>query len=214
MKKKKLILASKSPRRNEILKNLNIDFTVITTDADESSINPEGLDVGVYVQELAMLKAADCIKKTESDDELIIIAADTVVSIDGLILGKPKNEEDAFLMLKNLSGRTHEVYTGFCVMRSTDAKCLCEACVTKVLFKELSDEEIRDYIKTDEYKDKTGIPIWNTKKPWEDKAGGYGIQEPFGMKYIKRIEGDYYNVVGLPISRICQVLKNEFDFKI
>ena len=198
MKKKKLILASKSPRRNEILKNLNIDFTVITTDADESSINPEGLDVGVYVQELAMLKAADCIKKTESDDELIIVAADTVVSIDGLILGKPKNEEDAFLMLKNLSGRTHEVYTGFCVMRSTDAKCLCEACVTKVLFKELSDEEIRDYIKTDEYK---------------DKAGSYGIQG-FGGLLVSGISGDYLNVVGLPISRISDVLKNEFEYKI
>ena len=198
MKKKRLILASKSPRRNEILKNLNIEFTVITTDADEDSISPDGLDVGMYVQELAMLKAADCVKKTLSDDELIIIAADTVVSIDGLILGKPKNEEDAFLMLKNLSGRAHEVYTGFCVMRNTDAKCICESCRTKVLFKELSDEDIGAYIKTDEYK---------------DKAGSYGIQG-FGGLLVSEISGDYLNVVGLPISRISDVLKNEFEYNI
>lgn len=198
MKKKRLVLASKSPRRCDILKNLGLDFTVITTDADESSINPEGISVAVYVQELAMLKAADCIKKTTSCDELIIIAADTIVSVDGLILGKPKDEEDAFSMLKSLSGRTHEVYTGFCIMRSTDAKCVCEACVTKVLFKELSDDEIWDYIKTEEYK---------------DKAGGYGIQG-MGALIVSEIQGDYLNVVGLPISRISDVLKKEFEYKI
>ena len=198
MNKIQLILASKSPRRREILENLGLEFVVVESEADESSISPEGLEVSVFVQELALLKAADCVKRVLSKKEALVISADTVVSIDGQILGKPKTEEDAYLMLKSLSGKTHTVYTGFCVMRASDAKCVCEACATDVTFKELSDDEIRAYI---------------SSKECMDKAGAYGIQG-LGALLVSEISGDYLNVVGLPASKLSDVLKNEFDYYI
>ncbi len=198
MNKVQLILASKSPRRREILENLGLEFLVLESEADESSISPEGLEIKTYVQELALLKAADCVKRVLSKNDVLVISADTVVSIDGKILGKPKNEEDAYSMLKSLSGKMHTVYTGFCVMRGSDAKCVCDACATNVTFKELSDDEISAYIKT--------------KEPM-DKAGAYGIQG-LGALLVSEISGDYLNVVGLPASRLSEVLKNEFDYYI
>lgn len=197
MENVKIILASKSPRRREILENLGVDFTIIESDADESSVSSDGISTELYVQELALIKAAACAKKANADNALII-SADTIVSLDDKILGKPKSEEDAFSMLKSLSGRTHAVYTGICVMKSENCDSVCRAVKTEVTFKELTDLEIKAYIKT-------GEPM--------DKAGAYGIQG-LGSLLVSGIAGDYLNVVGLPASMLSDVLKNEFGYYI
>ncbi len=192
---KKIILASGSPRRSEMLRNIDIDFTVIKSDADESDVNPDGIPVSMYVQELALLKATEVYGRVAAENALII-GADTVVSIDGEILGKPADEADAFRMLKSLSGRTHQVYTGICVIRSDDGYSVCESECTDVTFGELSDDEIYEYIHTNE--------------PF-DKAGGYGIQGK-GSLLIRKISGDYFNVVGLPVRKLVKLMKEEFNF--
>ncbi len=193
---KKIILASGSPRRSEILQNIGIDFTIVKSAADEGSINPDGIPVSVYVQELALLKAIE-VKSRISVEGGIVIGADTVVSIDGKILGKPVNEEDAYNMLKSLSGKTHQVYTGYCAVSTDDGYAVCESVCTDVTFASLSEEEIYDYIHTGEY---------------SDKAGGYGIQGK-GVMLVEKIEGDYFNVVGLPVRSLVNMLKKEFGFK-
>lgn len=192
---KKLILASASPRRREILNTAGLDFDVFVTDTDESVISPLNMPVGMYVQELALLKASAC-AKTVGKCNSLIISADTIVYMDGKILGKPKNDDDAFSMLKSLSGKCHSVFTGICVMRCRDAFSVCKPFETKVYFKELTDDEIRTYIKTGECK---------------DKAGAYAVQG-LGSLFVEKIEGDYFNVVGLPLCGLCEILKNEFDF--
>lgn len=192
---KKIILASGSPRRKEILENIGIEFTVVKSVADESSINPEGIPVSVYVQELALLKATE-VKSRVSAKNAIVIGADTVVSVDGKILGKPANDEEAYNMLKSLSGKTHQVYTGYCGISTDDGSAVCESVCTDVTFAELSDEEIYDYIHTGEC---------------NDKAGAYGIQGK-GVMLVEKIEGDYFNVVGLPVRSLVNMLKREFNF--
>lgn len=196
--KNRLILASGSPRRKELLEAVGMNFEVITSDADEASVKSEGTPVNIYVQELALLKASAVAKQLLKDKRAVIISADTVVSADGNILGKPKNAEDAFEMLSMLSGRVHEVYSGFCVMRISDGKTVCRAVKTDVYFKALSENEIWRYIAT-------GEP--------SDKAGSYGIQGIGGL-LVEKIDGDYQNVVGLSISALYDVLKNEFDIEI
>ncbi len=192
------ILASASPRRKELLEALGLKFKVIAGDADEESISPEGIPVSIYVQELSLLKAAHTAKLVLKNKKAIIIAADTVVTLDGKVLGKPKDPQDAFFMLKSLSGREHEVYTGICVMRVSDGKTYCTSQSTKVHFKELSPKQIAAYVAT--------------KEPM-DKAGAYGIQGK-GAVLVSKIDGDYNNVVGLGTSLLCDVLKKEFDFEI
>lgn len=192
---KKIILASGSPRRKEILENIGIEFTVVKSVADESSINPEGIPVSIYVQELALLKATE-VKSRVSAKNAIVIGADTVVSIDGKILGKPANDEEAYNMLKSLSGKTHQVYTGYCGISTDDGMAVCESVCTNVTFANLSDEEIYEYIHTGEC---------------SDKAGGYGIQGK-GVMLVEKIEGDYFNVVGLPVRSLVNMLKKEFNF--
>lgn len=191
----KIILASASPRRREILESAGIPFEVVRSDADESSVS-SSCGARLYVQELALLKAADAAKKLAEKDrkDMLVVSADTVVVSEGKILGKPKDEADAFLMLKSLSGKTHEVMTGICVLRLNDAFSVCDSVVTKVSFKELSDDMIKRYIKT-------GEPM--------DKAGSYGIQGR-GAVLCERLEGDYFNVVGLPVSRLWDILHTEF----
>lgn len=193
---KKIILASGSPRRREILENIGIEFTVVKSEADEGCINPEGIPVSVYVQELALLKATD-VKSKISAKEAIVIGADTVVAIDGKILGKPADEKEAYHMLKSLSGKTHQVYTGYCGVSTDDGYSVCESVCTDVTFAQLSDEEIYNYIHTGES---------------YDKAGGYGIQGK-GVMLVEKIEGDYFNVVGLPVRSLVNMLKKEFGFK-
>ena len=190
----KFILASASPRRKELLGRMGLDFEVIVSEGDENSV-PTDIPVNLYVQELAMLKASATAKQAEKDG--IIIAADTVVTLDGKVLGKPADVGSAFDMLKTLSAREHEVYTGVCVMRKRDAKTVCKAVCTSVRFKELTDEKIRAYIST-------GEPM--------DKAGAYGIQG-LGAMLIEGISGDYFNVVGLPVATLADILENEFEIK-
>lgn len=175
---KHIILASASPRRKEILELADLDFDIMPSDAEEITTKTEPKEV---VMELATIKAKDIYEK--SDKKSLIIGADTVVAYKGQILGKPKDEEDAARMLEMLSGQTHEVYTGVCVIEDGETKTFFEE--TKVTFYEITKEQIRKYIKT-------GEPM--------DKAGSYGIQGKAAV-FIKEIKGDYYNVVGFPIAR-------------
>ena len=174
----KLVLASKSPRRSEILRNAGLDFTVRVADADETI--PDGTKPSDAVVFLAARKA---MAVERADDELVL-GADTVVVLDNKILGKPKDRDDAYNMIKSLSGRVHSVFTGVCAIGNGVSVTFAEE--TKVEFLPLTNEEINAYIDTDE--------------PY-DKAGAYGIQG-LASKFIRGIEGDYFYVVGLPISRI------------
>lgn len=191
---KKIILASASPRRKELLGLLFADFDVLTADADEDSVD-KSLPVHIYVQELAMLKAAATVKSLGRLKNSLVIGADTVVYYDGKILGKPQSGEEAFNMLDMLSANKHEVYTGICVIDPYTAKIVCKYEKTDVYFKTLSPERIMGYI--------------NTGEP-ADKAGAYGIQGK-GSMLVSKIDGDYHNVVGLPVSMLSDVLKDEFD---
>ncbi len=190
-----IILASGSPRRQEILKNIGISFSVKKSDADESM--EDGIAPSLSAMKLSLLKATD-VAKNEGSDSLVIGADTIVVSPDGEILGKPKNEDDAKKMLKMLSGKKHSVITGVSVMRTFDAKATSFFVSTDVYFKELTETEIMWYLAT--------------KEPF-DKAGAYGIQG-LGAILIEKIEGDYFNVVGLPVSKLVDVLREEFDFKL
>ncbi|MDD6483121.1 MAG: Maf family protein [Clostridiales bacterium] len=192
----KFILASGSPRRRELLESMGLDFKVMVSDADENIADAEAVPAPIYVQELALIKAAAV--SAQAPKGSVIIAADTIVTIDSDIMGKPADEEEAYLMLKALSGRSHEVYTGICVMRKSDGKTCCRSVKTEVVFKTLSDKRIYEYI--------------NTKEPM-DKAGAYGIQGK-GALLIKEIRGDYQNVVGLSVSELADMLEDEFDIDI
>lgn len=191
------ILASGSPRRKELLELMGLEFKVIVSQADEDSVSKD-LKPALYVQELALLKASATAKEVLRNKNAVIISADTIVTLDGQILGKPKDEDDAFNMLSKLSGCEHEVYTGYCVMRISDGKAVCGKVRTKVKFKDLSDDKICGYINS-------GEPM--------DKAGAYGIQG-LGSLLIEKIDGDYFNVVGLPISALADTLEDEFDIKL
>ena len=180
-------LASKSPRRKKLLNQLNIKFKVISIHINEESKNgetPSGM-----VKRLSKEKLSKARKKINDG---IIITADTIVVIDNIILGKPKDEKDAERILKKLSGRTHTVYTGYSVFNCTNNKSITNYKKTSVTFRELENDEIKDYIAS-------GTPM--------DKAGAYGIQDDFGAVFIKKINGDYYNVVGLPLFGLYDSLK-------
>lgn len=177
-----IILASKSPRRKELLSFITTDFTVKSADVDETL--PQGITPDKAVEYLSKIKAQPL--KNEND---IVIGADTVVALDGKILGKPRDEADAFATLKMLSGREHSVFTGVSVIKGEKIETF--SAQTKVKMFDLTDEEIEEYIATAE--------------PF-DKAGSYGIQGK-GSLLVEKIDGDYFNVVGLPISRLNRVLK-------
>ncbi len=194
---KKIILASASPRRKELLKIVVPEFEIETADADEERID-KGIPVHLYVQELALLKAAAVVKKTGRRRGTLVIGADTVVFHNEKILGKPKDGEDAFDMLCALSGDMHSVYTGVCVMDPYTAEIVCRYSKTDVYFKELDPDDVMGYIKG-------GEPM--------DKAGAYGIQGKGGL-FVKKIDGDYQNVVGLPVSLLSDILKEDFDMNL
>ncbi len=179
-----LILASSSPRRKELLENLRLSFEVSSSDVDES-FEP-GMEPGDIVKELAFRKANAVFKKFPDS---YVIGSDTVVVKDGNVLGKPGSSEEAFSMLKSLSGTTHAVYTGVSIVAPGRQVNFYEK--TDVEFWELTDEEINSYIGT-------GEPF--------DKAGAYGIQG-FGSVLVKSIRGDYFSVVGLPLSRTVRELR-------
>ena len=180
----KLILASQSPRRRELLARMGLDFTVISPRIDEDSFTDP--DPAALVRTLSREKALAVAEG--QDPETLVIAADTVVVLDGQALGKPGDEADAFAMLSALSGRSHEVYTGVTVCQGDRA--VSEAECTRVTFRSLTQEEIRHYVAT-------GEPM--------DKAGAYGIQG-FGSLLVEGIRGDYFNVVGLPVCRLGRML--------
>lgn len=182
----KIILASKSPRRKELLGNILNDFEIRTMDIEE--IYPSDMAVAEVPIYLAKLKA-NAFLDTMSEDELII-TSDTVVAMDGKIYGKPKDRADAVKILQELSGNTHEVITGVC-LRLKDKEIVFSE-TTTVHFKDLSLKEIEYYV--------------DTFQPY-DKAGAYAIQEWIGMIAIQKIEGDYFNVVGLPLFKLNQALK-------
>lgn len=181
----KIILASASPRRKELLTLAGIEYEVIVSQCEE--ILPDGITPDKAVEELARQKAEDVFSR---NSDAMIIAADTVVALGNTILGKPKDEADAFTMLSSLSGRRHTVYTGVCI--KTKDKTDIFHVATEVEFYELSEKEINDYIAT--------------KEPM-DKAGAYGIQGK-GFVLVKGIHGDYFNVVGLPLAETVRHINN------
>lgn len=183
-----IILASASPRRHEILSKMGYSFRVVSANIDE---NTNAKNVADAVLETAKNKAM-AVAKIEKG---LIIAADTVVAIDGITLGKPKNKEEAFNMLTHLSGKRHEVYTGVCITDGKKTTGFYEK--TSVFFRSLQEFEIKDYINS-------GEPM--------DKAGAYGIQGR-GALLVKKIDGDYLNVVGLPMTKLYTVLTTEFGMK-
>lgn len=189
---KEIVLASKSPRRKELLKRFIKSFEIICDNSDERSI--QGEKPFDMVMRLAKEKVSNVSKLT--DKNCLIIGADTVVVLDETVLGKPSDKEDAYTMISSLSGREHSVYTGIAVMDKETGKCAVDFEETKVKFRTLSDKEIKMYIES-------GEPM--------DKAGAYGIQD-FGALLVEGIIGDYFNVVGLPLCKLNNLLKKEFSF--
>lgn len=188
---KKIILASASPRRHELLALAGYEFEVKVSHKEEvyHSTRPDEI-----VKELSLLKAMDIAEQIEQKD-IVIIGADTVVAHNGQILGKPKSKEDAFDMIKSFQGDKHQVYTGVALVEfdlEGNRSIVNHAVKTDVYVNPMTDEEIRNYIECDNVL---------------DKAGAYGIQSGFAI-HIEKIEGDYFNVVGLPISYIYETLKN------
>ena len=184
-KKYKLILASKSPRRQQLLKELGFYFEVYTKDVDESfSESLKAQEIPLYLCK----KKADAFDK-ELTDNTLVITADTIVWIGDKVLNKPENFDDAVRMLKLLSGKMHEVYTGVCLRSKQKIKTFYA--VTKVYFKKLTQEEIEYYV--------------TNYSPY-DKAGSYGAQDWIGYIAIEKIEGSYFNVMGLPVKELYEEL--------
>lgn len=186
LKGHKLILASQSPRRRELLKGLDVEFSTCTVDADESFPSSlKGKDAVLYI-----CKSKANAYKPQLKDNTIAITADTVVILNDKIIGKPQNHQEAYNMIKALSGNIHEVITAVCIFTKGKEKSFYSS--TEVHFGQLTDEEINYYI--DKY------------KPF-DKAGSYGVQEWIGYIGIEKIVGSYYNVMGLPVKRLYDELK-------
>lgn len=178
----KITLASKSPRRRKLLKLLDLNFRSISVELNEEIL--DGEHPIQTVKRLALHKLQLAKEKINSG---IVITADTIVVLDKEIIGKPKNEKEAFNILKKLSGKTHVVYTGFAIENLDNNKRIIDFEKTKVTFRKLSSNEILDYIKS-------GSPM--------DKAGAYGIQDDYGALFVSKINGCYYNVVGLPLQKL------------
>lgn len=185
--KEPLILASNSPRRKEFFQQAGLEFSVCSADVDESIITGEAAEQ--YVERLARAKAEDVGRR---HPDKWVIGADTIVVCDDTILGKPKDDKHAVEMLSLLSGRKHQVFTSFCVVRMDEGAVTSRLVVTDVFFDSLSHETVKNYIAT-------GEPL--------DKAGAYGIQGIGGM-LVRRICGSYTNVVGLPMAELLGVLRD------
>lgn len=185
-----LVLASGSPRRRDLLRAVGLDFAVQVPDVDETVVPGEAPEQ--MVERLAAEKA-DAVARTLGKRETLVIGADTTVVLDGAILGKPVDPEEARAMLGSLSGRTHTVYTGFAVVDASTGESVVAHERTDVTFRELELWEIDEYVAG-------GSPM--------DKAGAYGIQEDRGALFVERIAGDYYTVVGLPLCQLWLAIRN------
>ncbi len=179
------ILASASPRRRELIKLIDENVKFISADVDETV--PQAVNTEDAPEFLACKKALAVAKEYKND---LVIGCDTSVIIDNIILGKPKDDNDAYNMLKLLSGRNHKVITGCCIVK--DGKTLSFSCISEVKFYDLSDCQIREYVNTGEC---------------SDKAGAYGIQGK-GSLLVEKIYGDYFNIVGLPVSMLNRYIKS------
>ena len=187
MKLPNIILASSSPRRRQLLRQIGVDHEVIVPNADESALPGEA--PSELVQRLSRLKARSVASERSHG---IVLGSDTIVVLDGAVLNKPADPLEAFTMLRRLSGHTHTVYTGYSVIDIEHDRDITSYETADVTFRQLDDDEIRAYIDT-------GSPL--------DKAGAYGIQDDYGAVFIEKICGDYYSVVGLPITRVYLALR-------
>lgn len=185
LNQKKIVLASQSPRRIELLRSVGLNFEIIPSNMKEEI--SEKVDSLRFVRDISLRKAKSVWQKTTAD---LVIAADTIVTMDDEIFGKPKDADDAATMLKKLSGRIHHVITGFCLL--TKNQQIIDHEITKVTFYKLTDEELNAYLASKEY---------------ADKAGAYGIQGLASL-FVKKIEGCYFNVVGFPLGKFYQCLKS------
>jgi septum formation protein len=185
-----LVLASRSPRRQALLERLGLSFEVRPSPAEE--VWPDGLAPAEGAERLAHEKAEPV--AAEAPDALTL-GADTVVVLGGAVLGKPANPDEARAMLRRLSGATHTVYTGIALLHPSSGRAVTAHEATAVTFAPLTEDEVARYVAT-------GSPL--------DKAGAYGIQDDHGALFVARIEGDYYNVVGLPLHRLYRVLRADF----
>lgn len=176
-----IVLASKSPRRRDILEKFGYSFSVEAS--NEAEVIPENAKPCEIVKSLALQKASSVFKRLEDKGQKVVIGADTIVVSDGKILLKPKDEKEQIKMLKSLSSRSHEVLTGFAII--TENRVVCDYDKSQVFFNNLSDKTVYDYASS-------GLGL--------DKAGGYGVQDGFNL--VEKIDGSYYNVVGLPIEKI------------
>ncbi|GAB5408248.1 MAG: Maf family protein [Balneolaceae bacterium] len=187
----KIVLASQSPRRKKLLSQLGFIFEIIPSKSEEIITGNNPIEI---VTELSLQKAVEVSSKVPNS---LVIGADTIVVLDGAILGKPKNESDAVSILSKLSGNMHSVFTGVSFVITNSKKEISSTHSfyeeTKVRFSSLSEHEIQSYVAS-------GSPM--------DKAGAYGIQDDWGSLFVERIDGDYYNVVGFPLNRFYQELKN------
>lgn len=192
LKEYTLLLASKSPRRQQLISKLGFDVEVVSIDADEV------IDGDVLSSDIPALlaKRKSLAYPLAIDNNQILVTADTLVVLDGKVLGKPLSRQDAYSILSLLSGKRHQVHTGVCLRTEWGSRVFTES--TDVYFKNISDDEINYYLDNYEYM---------------DKAGSYGIQEWIGMVAVERIEGDFYNVMGLPVARIYKEIVDFIKYK-
>lgn len=179
-------MASKSPRRRELLGLFTEDFIIDASNADEPEFS--GGDVGEYVMSLAKIKAEEVARRHPGDT---VLGADTVVAVGGKVLGKPKSPDHAREMLRSMSGSFQQVYTGICIIRG--AETITDAVESRLVFRELTDADIDEYVATGECM---------------DKAGAYGIQGG-AKEFVATLRGDYFNVIGLPMKRVCEILESD-----
>ena len=196
---KKIILASKSSDRSELIKRLNISFEALNTNINENDYKDQFSDPIVLVKELAKakaLKAKDMLVNEEKGT--VVIAADTIVELNGKIIGKAQNEAEAFQMLKGLANRSHNLITGIAITEIGDCKVLIDYDITVVTLLDLSDQDIRNYIRIGE---------------WKGRAGAYSSRDRASL-FIKEIQGSPSNVIGLPMQKIFEILKKEFNLNL
>ena len=192
---KKIILASKSVDRTELLNRIGIPFDVLASDIDEEKFKKRISDPILLVKELAKAKLLNVKDKlSERNSQALIIAADTVVELNGVIIGKAKNPEEAYKMIQNLMGKTHNLITGIAITNTADPKIIFDHDITSVEFLTLSDAEIDNYVKTNE---------------WKGRAGAYSINDKASL-FISKINVYSSNVIGLPMHKIYEILKTEF----